>query len=94
LILHHQERFDGKGYPEGLAGENIPLSVRIISIADFFDTMTTDRPYREALNIDETLSIMDREKGKILDPELLEIFVPMIRKHFPMEISPEGESEF
>jgi putative nucleotidyltransferase with HDIG domain len=93
LILHHQERFDGKGYPEGLAGEDIPLSVRIISIADFFDTMTTDRPYRKALNVDETLSIMDREKGKILDPELLEIFEPMIRKHFPMEISPEGESE-
>lgn len=84
LVLHHQERFDGKGYPDGLAGEDIPLCARIISIADFFDILTTDRPYRKALNIDETLSIMNREKGKILDPALLEIFEPMIRKRFPL----------
>jgi len=94
LIMHHQERFDGKGYPDGLEGEKIPLCARIISIADFFDAMTTDRPYRKALNIDETLSIMNREKGKTLDPELLEIFEPLIRKRFPMTKSPKGEFEF
>ena len=93
LILHHQERFDGKGYPDGLEGENIPLSARIISIADFFDALTTDRPYRKAMNLDETFSIMKIEGGKILDPELLDIFEPLIRKRFPSGETVAGNVE-
>ncbi len=92
LILHHQERFDGKGYPDGLEGEDIPLSARIISIADFFDAMTTDRPYRSAMNLNETFSIMKREKGKSLDPELLDVFELLIREKFSSGVDiPEGD---
>ncbi len=82
LILHHQERYDGKGYPEGLKGEEIPISARIIAIADFFDALTTDRPYRRALSVDEALSIMRREKGTFFEPELFNIFEPLIKKRF------------
>ena len=91
LIMHHQERYDGKGYPDGLEGEEIPLCARIISIADFFDAMTTDRPYRKALDIDETLSVMRRETGKILDPDLFEVFEPMIRERFRGDDRGSGE---
>ncbi len=78
LILHHQERWDGSGYPMGLTGEEIPIGARIISIADFFDALTTDRPYREALSLEVTLDIINEETGKILDPEITPVFVEMI----------------
>ncbi len=78
LILHHQERWDGSGYPLGLAGEEIPLGARIIAVADFFDALTTDRPYREALSLEVTLKIIWEETGKILDPEITPIFVELI----------------
>jgi putative nucleotidyltransferase with HDIG domain len=83
LILHHQERFDGKGYPDGLEGMDIPLSARIISIADFFDALTTDRPYRRAMALDEAFSVMRREAGEALDPELMDLFDSLIQKKFP-----------
>ncbi len=78
LILHHQEKWDGNGYPMGLAGEEIPLGARIIAIADFFDALTTDRPYREALSLEVTTGIIDEELGRILDPDITPLFVEMI----------------
>jgi putative nucleotidyltransferase with HDIG domain len=78
LILHHQEKWDGSGYPMGLAGEEIPLGARIISIADFFDALTTDRPYREALSLEVTFAIIREETGRILDPGITPVFVEMI----------------
>ncbi|OGF98100.1 MAG: hypothetical protein A2Z06_00910 [Candidatus Glassbacteria bacterium RBG_16_58_8] len=83
LILHHQERYDGQGYPEGLAGKKIPLGARIIAIADFFDALTTDRPYRKAMSLEETFALMVREREKILDPQLLDVFLSLVRKRFP-----------
>jgi putative nucleotidyltransferase with HDIG domain len=78
LILHHQERWNGSGYPMGLVEHNIPLGARIIAVADFFDALTTDRPYRDALSLEVTLEIIEEETGKILDPEITPIFVDMI----------------
>ena len=78
LILHHQERWNGTGYPMGLMGEEIPIGARIIAVADFFDALTTERPYRQALSLDVTLEIIHEETGKILDPEITPPFVDMI----------------
>jgi hypothetical protein len=81
LVLHHQERFDGEldgqhpGYPRGLAGENIPLGARVISVVDAFDAMTTTRPYREALPQEEAAAILRREKGRQFDPRVVDAFL-------------------
>jgi putative two-component system response regulator len=72
----HHERWDGRGYPSGLCGEEIPIEVRIVSIADCWDALTSERPYRKkAFEIDEALSIMKSERGKAFDPELLDVFL-------------------
>lgn len=73
-VLHHHEWFGGDGYPDGLAGEQIPLQARIIAIADAFDALTTDRPYRQASTTIEALDVLARESGSHFDPKLLTIF--------------------
>ncbi len=75
LILYHQERYDGKGYPEGLAGEQIPLLARIIAVADTYDAMTTDRPYRPARPHQVAAAVLREEAGKQLDPQIAEVFL-------------------
>ena len=80
-VLHHHERFDGSGYPKGLAGEEIPLQARIIIIADIFDALTSDRAYRSAFTWEKALSIMNEESGRTVDPELLAVFDRMLRGH-------------
>ncbi|WP_051276447.1 bifunctional diguanylate cyclase/phosphohydrolase [Desulfovirgula thermocuniculi] len=75
LIRHHHERYDGKGYPDGLAGEAIPLGARIIAIADSFDAMTTNRPYRRAKTHREAIQELRKEAGRQFDPHLAELFV-------------------
>jgi HD-GYP domain-containing protein (c-di-GMP phosphodiesterase class II) len=74
-IRHHHEGFDGSGYPDGLRGEAIPLGARVIAVADVFDAITTDRPYRAALAQPEALNELRREAGRHLDPQLVAIFV-------------------
>lgn len=61
LIRHHHERIDGSGYPDGLSGEEIPLKARILQVADVYDALTSDRPYREALSSEEALKILRQE---------------------------------
>ncbi len=78
-VLHHHERFDGKGYPLGLAGEDIPLQARIIQIADVFDALTSTRSYRSAFQWTKALQIMQEEAGKTLDPRLQQLFDGMMR---------------
>ncbi len=73
-VQHHHEWFDGSGYPSGMRGEEIPLIARIIAIADVFDALTTDRPYRKALDNKAALQIMDDNAGKHFDPNLVSIF--------------------
>ncbi len=72
--LHH-ERFDGKGYPYGLKGKEIPLSARIIAVADTYDAMTTTRPYRKGLSKDAAIEEIVKNKGKQFDPEIVDAFV-------------------
>lgn len=76
-VKAHHERWDGQGYPEGLKGEDIPLPSRILAIADTFDAMTTDRPYRRAMTINEALTEIERCSGSQFDPEIAEQFLAM-----------------
>ncbi len=75
VVLHHQERWDGKGYPNGLKGEQIPLLARIFTIADSFDAMTSDRPYRRGMSPEIAVQEMRRNGGFQFDPRLVEMFV-------------------
>jgi putative two-component system response regulator len=75
LALTHHERFDGTGYPHGLAGEEIPLEGRIAAVADVFDALTSDRVYRDAFTVEEAVALMVDERGGQFDPGLVDTFV-------------------
>ncbi len=77
-VLHHHEKLDGTGYPDRLAGEEIPLGARIIAVADTFDAMTTDRPYRRALSADTAMRELVRVAGTQLDEALVLVFADLI----------------
>ena len=79
LVRGHHERWDGKGYPDKLAGEKIALSARIVCVADVFDALTTDRPYRRAFTWDEALNMMAKDVGKMFDPDLFPRFERIMR---------------
>jgi len=76
-VLYHHERWDGTGYPTGRSGEQIPLEARVLAVADAFDAMTSDRPYRRALSHDEALAEVARCSGTQFDPQIVEIFVEL-----------------
>jgi excisionase family DNA binding protein/putative nucleotidyltransferase with HDIG domain len=80
LIRAHHERFDGKGYPNGVAGDNIPLGGRIIAIAEIFDGLTSKVPFHEPFSRDEAIDILKKESGKQLDPRLVGTFIEAIGK--------------
>jgi len=75
LILHHHERWDGKGYPKGLAAGDIPLGARIFNVVDTFDSMTSDRPYRKALSTLDALNEILKFRGSQFDPTVVEAFL-------------------
>jgi putative nucleotidyltransferase with HDIG domain len=75
IVRSHQERFDGSGYPQGLAGEAIPRGARIFAVVDTFDAMTSDRPYRKALTIDDARAEIERCKGSQFDPAVADAFL-------------------
>jgi HD-GYP domain-containing protein (c-di-GMP phosphodiesterase class II) len=79
IILNHHERYDGRGYPQGLKGEEIPLLARIVSVVDTYDAMTTDRPYRKAMSVEEALVEIQNCSGSQFDPEIARHFIRMIR---------------
>jgi len=82
IVLHHHERYDGSGYPDHLAGENIPFGARIIAVADSFDAMVSVRPYRaKSLTITEALKILDQERGAQFDPALVVTFTKLVHAH-------------
>jgi HD-GYP domain-containing protein (c-di-GMP phosphodiesterase class II) len=74
IVRHHHERFDGAGYPDGLSGEEIPLGARIVAVADTFDALASDRPYRAATRDREALDLLEAESGAQLDPDAVEAF--------------------
>jgi uncharacterized domain HDIG len=80
-ILHHHERWDGTGYPYRILGENIPLHARIIAIADVFDAMTADRPYRKGLSLEQALGEIESQSWKAFDGELVRLFLSTDRTH-------------
>ena len=75
IVRHHHERYDGSGYPDGLAGEEIPLGARIFALADAFDAMTSDRPYRKAMSLDDALAEIKRCAGAQFDPAIATAFL-------------------
>lgn len=79
-ILYHHERWDGKGYPLGLKGEEIPLPARIVAIADVYHALISDRPYRKAFSKKEAIEIIRSERGKYFDPRIVDIFLDIIQK--------------
>ena len=81
LVLYHHERYDGKGYPEGLKGKEIPMGARLIAVADAFDTMTTNRSYRPALTIDYGIGELRACSGTQFCPTAVEAFIASLRTH-------------
>ncbi len=92
IILYHHERWDGDGYPYGLKGENIPLSARVVSIADVYDALTSKRPYKEAYTHDDAIDIMKSEEGKY-DPELFNLFIKNAEKFNKIRIEFSKEQD-
>lgn len=83
VVRHHHERWDGKGYPNGLSAEDIPFGSRIICVADSFDAMTSDRPYRPALSLETALGELRKHSGTQFDPTIVEAFERAILKPMP-----------
>lgn len=81
VVLCHHERFDGKGYPLGISGNSIPLESRIIAVANAFDAMTNDRPYRKALPVDKAVEELQKHAGTQFDPKIVDIFVEGVKEN-------------
>jgi HD-GYP domain-containing protein (c-di-GMP phosphodiesterase class II) len=79
VIRHHHERWDGTGYPDGLTGESIPLGARIVAVADVFDALTSDRPYRAALPAATALQYLIQEAGRTLDADVVAALLGLVR---------------
>ena len=79
IIRHHHERVDGSGYPDGLAGAAIPMGARIVAVADVYDALTSDRPYRPALSVDDALAHLMAQAGRGLDEEIVGTFIGLTR---------------
>jgi diguanylate cyclase (GGDEF)-like protein/putative nucleotidyltransferase with HDIG domain len=78
IVLFHHERYDGRGYPNGLYRDEIPIESRIIAVADAFDAMTKDRTYRQSLSVEEAIETLIREKGNQFDPKIVDIFLKQV----------------
>ena len=78
IVKYHHERFDGKGYPEGLKGHDIPLLARILCVADTFDALSADRPYKPAMGKEEALGYMKQHAGTQFDPDIVKIFLKIL----------------
>ncbi len=92
IVYSHQERYDGSGYPRGLRGDQIPLGARIFAIADTFDAMTSDRPYRAAQSIASGRREIERQSGKQFDPEIVKVFLS-IPERIWLELRTEIENQ-
>jgi putative nucleotidyltransferase with HDIG domain len=80
IMMSHHENFDGTGYPVGLKGDEIPHEARILAVADIYEALTADRPYRKAFSKEKSIVIMEESKGNKLDPVLVDIFLGMVKK--------------
>ena len=82
IVLHHHERFDGKGYPKGLKGEQIPLAARIAAVADTFDAMTSKRTYRDALPLETVIAEIEKCSGTQFDPKIASVFLDILKNDY------------
>jgi HD-GYP domain-containing protein (c-di-GMP phosphodiesterase class II) len=80
VVLHHHEWYDGSGYPDGLAGQNIPLHARIVSVCDAYHAMTSTRPYRQRRTPEFAMAQLEAGKGTQFDPIIVDYFVQMMRR--------------
>jgi len=92
-VRHHHERYDGKGYPDGLSGKKIPLAAAIISLADMYDAVTSERPYRKALSDEQAQAEIAELAGMQFDPELANRFIVLLKKRRPIPSLTEGKDE-
>ena len=81
IALTHHERWDGNGYPSGLAGEDIPLPARIVSVTDVFDALVNERPYKPSWSVDEAVAEIETQKGRQFDPQVVEAFLPLAQRY-------------
>ena len=84
-ILYHHERYDGKGYPFNLSGKEIPLEGRIMALADSFDAMTVERPYKKAIPYAEAIAELERNKQVQFDPEIVDLFTDFLKRYQNVE---------
>lgn len=75
IALYHHEKWDGSGYPAGLKGEAIPIEARIVALADVFDALTSERPYKKAWSVEDAVALIEQERGKHFDPNVVEVFL-------------------
>jgi len=80
IILHHHERYDGKGYPKGLKGTRIPIGARILAVADTFEAMICHRPYKKSVDFRTAVSEIERHSGEQFDPEIVDAFKRAVKK--------------
>jgi HD-GYP domain-containing protein (c-di-GMP phosphodiesterase class II) len=80
MVLQHHERYDGKGYPDGLSGEEIDIGARILSVADVFDAMKSDRPYRKGMALERVIDIITEEAGRQFDPDIVDAFLTVVKQ--------------
>ena len=92
-ILYHHERFSGDGYPQGIAGTDIPLAARILAVADSLDAMTYDRPYRRAFSIEQALNELVRCSGTQFDPQVVAALLKSVGKEIPEEFQLKGPNK-
>ncbi len=89
-VLHHHERYDGSGYPNGLQGESIPRLAQILAVCDVWDALTTDRPYRPAVSPDEAKKIIEEGKGSLFDPKVVKAFMHVVESISDSGADPSG----
>lgn len=92
-VRFHHERWDGSGYPDGLAGENIPLIARIICVSDIFEALTSDRPYRQRMSIEQAVGILRDESGSTMDPRLVDVFLNQVLPRIEADVRADDDDE-
>ena len=82
IVKYHHEYFDGTGYPDGLKGDEIPVASRIVHLIDVYDSLTSSRPYRPSMTKDEACRVLEKGRGTLFDPDVLDIFLKVTERHY------------